>query len=144
MITSHLTESQLQDVALDRAISDAVLLHIQTCSACSNRVSLYHVTFEQLQQLAPPTLPAGVKESVLEQLRPARAKRPFPAGAVFLWSLSLLVFVGICILSYTKITAIADPLYALLTFGIVLLVIAFQVIDYNRKFRQQKKLYHLQ
>lgn len=136
-MTTHLSEAQLQEYALDTVASGESLLHLETCPACMAKLKEYQVLFTGLSSLPSPAFDFDLASSVVAQLNKESAKTSTDSKFLY-W----MIFVAVILLtiplyifrSYLQSLCngiVATSLYLGGTIAVILLI--FQSIELYRR-----------
>ena len=145
MNTSHPSENEIQQFALDRtSCSPALIAHIDSCAHCREEVNTYQLLFSGIAQQPAPAFDFDVAGLVLPQLETSR--RRLSPDRIVAWF--LVVFVCACIaipvylfrkyLLYMLSDISAFFLYAMACSAAVIIVI--RAINMYKKYQQQMRL----
>ncbi len=144
MTTRHLSEEDLQQVALEPAASAPILVdHLQVCSHCRVRLRNYQLLFTQLKAIPQPTLDVDLASLVLAKIDPPKAARLESDWFDYRFGLGLAAGLGsvlYCIGKTLWLTLMAgSPMVVGLMLTTVVIVFGFLLLDQRRSHQRRMK-----
>ena len=145
MIDEHLSDEQIQELAIDRsAVAASVQAHVQRCEQCSAKVEAYQLVIAAIDDQPVPAFDFDISEVVLAQIVKQQKSERYrwlywlialgilvSGGAIYLfWQYIALLFTGINIIliCLTVITG--------------LLIMTAMIIDMLRTYRNNCNKLH--
>jgi hypothetical protein len=141
MMTRHLSDTELQDIASNGTITFEFERHLIECTNCKTKLANYKFLFEVIHQTDKPVFDFDVAELVLEKLPIHKNRKSSLAyNAVCLssiLSLFALVFFKTYILNiFESLSATSIGILALPT----VCIIGFQCFGMLKMYRKQKNI----
>lgn len=137
MTDQHLSEEELQIVAMNEQIADAdMTLHILGCALCQEQVAVYRSLLIDIHEQPAPVFDFDLETIVLQQLPAAKAKtgrsiRPF----------LIIAFVIVCLYffrtNFLHLVTGTTPWYLLTAIVSGITIIALKAMNMYHKYQQQ-------
>jgi hypothetical protein len=143
MITEHVSEQDIQSWVLkETALTEAAVLHIQTCASCHAKMNMYEALFSSVEEMPKPSFDFDVVELVMPQL-PVKKKKINLVPAILSGLLVLAGLIGLPFLLFddkngSGLQSVSPWLFGMV--GIVAITfIMISVSEMYARYRQQLK-----
>jgi hypothetical protein len=140
MTTKHLSESEIQQYALDKAGCEAAIAaHVETCKDCRDAIAGYQLLFSTLSEQSKPAFDFDLRGLVLPQLSPAKTKTD--VFLVCFFAFLVLAAIGIPVYLFRKYLSelfagiLPMTMYLILVTAVIILI--FQGIEMFKKYQKQ-------
>ena len=139
MMTSHLSDTEIQEYLIDQSLVNPILQkHINECPICAVKVVNYQAIFKQLNQLDKPSFNFNVSDLVLEKLSSKQVKRSWltynAVGISLILCLVTLLLFGSYIASVFKGVSVLSVCILVIP---ALCVVLFQCMEMWKAYQKQ-------
>ena len=145
MTSEHISESQIQQYAIDKQSCSALIIdHINSCENCRAKSDVYKLLFAQIKEQPKPVFDFNLVDLVMKQLPASKQRSVFEKALIFTAGFSLILIAGFVIYVYRNyfsdsLTGIAPILIYLIITTLAILSI-FLGVDMFVKYQRQMKI----
>ena len=149
MNTTHLTDDELQQYALNSADRDSTIAeHVYFCEDCKTAVEMYRLLFTGISEQEVPAFDFNLSELVLKQLQPQPKTKLLPEDFfIYLFTFLTIILTGAMLYFFRgymiELFNGAGNFTVYLTVASVAVLLIFLCIDQYKTYQQKIKALNL-
>lgn len=145
MNTNHLTDENIQDIALKNLKEEQLPMHIKECTECKASLKAYQFMMNSMNEIRPESFSFDVSELVMQRIKDAEPESSSVwvyvlASALIIFVTGVLLFFMPVLKPFFELFHSPDSMYNLFVAVTGLCVFAFLMQDVLRQYKQKEKL----
>jgi len=147
MVTKHLTDDEVQQIAVDKSNCEKrIAEHIHLCEECRSKVEVYQLLIAGIKQQPQPAFDFDLSKMVLQQLPSAVSKVSTDKLLVWLFVSTGIIFIGGGLYFFQSYFDLFEGIRTIFIYLIAITavtVLAYLFADMYKKYRHGMKVLDL-
>ena len=147
MVTKHLTDDEVQQIAVDKSNCEKrIVEHIHVCEKCRSKVEVYQLLITGIKQQSQPAFDFDLSKMVLQQIPSPKTSTANDNALIWIFSFMGIAFLGGAIYFFQSYFDLFEGIKIIFIYLIIITavsVLAYLFIDMYKKYKHGMKVLDL-